>query len=61
MQRKPPAYAGPRYRVQLRNGVYQVFDAVYYGVVDAKPSEKAAQARADELNARPAPQRRRHA
>lgn len=64
MNRRLPAVIGPRYQVRLNNGTFHVFDSVYYGVVGARPNAKAAQARADELNARPpkvksAPQRGR--
>lgn len=55
MTRKLPAYTGPRYTVRKANGTHHVFDNVYYGVVDAKPTHGGAQARADELNARPRP------
>lgn len=43
---------GPRYTVKRANGTNQVFDNVYYGVVDAKPTPQAAQVRADQLNER---------
>lgn len=59
MNRKLPAVIGPRYVVRFANGAHQVFDTVYYGVVDAKPTQQAAEKRADELNARPRPQRGR--
>lgn len=54
---KLPSYSGPRYTVKSVNGTHQVFDNIYYGVVDARRSSDAAQARADELNARPRPVR----
>lgn len=44
---------GPRYTTRFRNGVHQVFDNVYYGVVGSGRNERTAQERADELNARP--------
>lgn len=64
LNRRLPAVIGPRYVVRNNNGTFHVFDTVYYGVVDARSNEKAAQTRADELNARPpkvksAPQRGR--
>lgn len=52
MNRARPQSSGPRYIVKRVNGTNQVFDTVYYGVVDAKPSERAAQQRADQLNER---------
>lgn len=52
MNRRPQP-TGPRYVARFVNGAHQVFDTVYYGVVDAKPTAKAAQERADQLNARP--------
>lgn len=48
-----PTNSGPRYTHRFQNGVWQVFDTVYYAPVDAKPNEKAAAVRAAELNARP--------
>lgn len=54
MQRRLPAPTGPRYVAKFSNGVHQVFDTVYYGVVGSAPNERAAQRRADELNARKA-------
>lgn len=52
MNRKLPAVIGPRFRVQRRNSTFHVFDTVYYGVVDAKPTERAAAQRAAQLNER---------
>lgn len=49
---RPKPQSGPRFRVQRVNGVFHVFDSVYYGVVDAKPTEKAAAQRAAQLNER---------
>jgi hypothetical protein len=52
--RNPPALAA-RYVAKFRNGAWQVFDAVWYGVVGAEQTEKAAWQRADNLNRRKAP------
>lgn len=50
---RPIQASGPRYIARFTNGAHQVFDTVYYGVVDAKRTAKDAEARAAELNARP--------
>lgn len=52
MQKKPAPYSGPRYTVRQANGTNQVFDNVYYGVVNAARDPKKAQVIADGLNAR---------
>lgn len=41
-----------RYRAQFRNGIWQVFDTIWYGVVGAFTLGKRANERAAELNAR---------
>jgi hypothetical protein len=58
-QRLKAAPSGPRYVTQFVNGTWQVFDTVYYSAVDAKPTQKAADKRAGELNARPRPAARK--
>lgn len=50
MQRIPAPKA--RYIAKFRNGTWQVFDQIYYGVVGAEQTEKAAVIRASNLNAR---------
>jgi hypothetical protein len=54
MQRKKPVPSGPCYSHRFTNGVWQIFDRCYYGVVDAKPNERAAAERARQLNERKA-------
>lgn len=43
----------PRYIVQFRNGIWQVFDTIHYSVVRAAGLFKRAAADAEYLNARP--------
>lgn len=44
----------PRYIVQFRNGTWQVFDTIHYGVVRSAALFKRAASDAEYLNARPA-------
>jgi hypothetical protein len=41
-----------RYIAKFRNGTWHVFDQVWYGVVGAEQTQKAADIRAANLNAR---------
>lgn len=41
-----------RYVAKFRNGIWQVFDSIWYGVVGAELTERAANQRANNLNAR---------
>jgi hypothetical protein len=51
MQRFPASNVA-RYIAKFRNGIWQVFDQVWYGVVGAEQTQKAADIRAVNLNAR---------
>jgi len=50
-----PASNAARYTAQFRNGIWQIFDSIWYGVVGAEQTERGAQQRAHNLNARKAP------
>lgn len=53
MLKQVPAIAA-RYVAQFRNGAWQVFDRVWYGVVGAELTQRLANSRANSLNSRKA-------